>query len=107
RQARLGEWHRLGLEPPFHLALAQPRLEEVVLDHREAEVVALAQEHRAGLGAREASGLREDAFEERPEIPLAREGDPDLEELVKEPCLVSHDPAQSGATRFRPSRFAS
>src|SRR5207253_11347156 len=106
-QSGLAEPHRFGLQPSFPLALAQPRLEEVVLNDREAEVVAVAQEHRAGLGTRYAPGLREDALEEHPEIPLARERDPDLEELVEESRQVSHDPAQSGATRFRPSRFAS
>src|SRR2546426_7375037 len=51
-QARLAERHRLGLQPSFHLALAQPRLEEVVLDDREAEGVAVAQrseEHTSEL----------------------------------------------------------
>jgi hypothetical protein len=51
-------------------------------------MVAVAQEQGAGFGAREAPGLREDALEEGVEVPLARERDPDLEELVKEPRPV-------------------
>ncbi len=107
-QTGLAERHRLGLQTPLHLALAQPRLEEVVLDDREAQVVAVAQEQRAGLGTREAPGLLEDALEECPEVPLARERDPDLEKLFEEPGSVEHDlQAKSAATRFRPRRFAS
>src|SRR5206468_10813113 len=99
---------RPGVEARVHWRLAQRRLEEVVRGGREARVVAVAQEQRAGRGTREAPGLLEDALEECPEVPLARERDPDLEELFKEPGSVEHDcHANGAATRFRPRRFAS
>ena len=80
-EAQVGDVERLGLQPALHLGLAELPRQPVVLDDREAELVVLAQEQGAGLCTREAAGLGENALEERREVPLVAERDPDLDEL--------------------------
>ena len=89
-QARLGQPKRLGLEALLHRDRAQLALEEVVLDHGEAEVIAFAQEQGAGLGPGEPPRRFQDALEQRVQITLDGESDTDLEELLQELSAIGH-----------------
>jgi len=81
REAQLTETQGLDLEATAHLLLAQFLRQLVVLDNREVKQVAVAEEQGPGLGAREPTGLRQDALEQGCHVLLAGQGDPDLHQI--------------------------
>jgi len=71
----------LGLEAPTHLLFAQLLGEAVVLNNGEVEQVTFAEEQRAGLGPCEPARLGQNALEQRAQVLLAGQRDPDLYQL--------------------------
>ena len=80
-EAQLPEAQGLSLETAPHFVLTQFTRQLVVLDDGKAEHIAFAEEQGPGLGVGEPTGFGEDPFEQRREILLAGQGDPDLHEL--------------------------
>ena len=87
-EARLAEGERLGLQAAFHLPLPDPVDQGVILDDGESELISLAKEQGARVGARKAPGLQEDSLEEGREVSLTCEGNPDLNQLFQEQVEV-------------------
>ena len=85
---REGQGRRLGARR--HRSRGKPRLEDLVLDYGEAEVIPVPEEEGAGLGAREPPGLLEDALEEGVEVALAREREADVDETLEALRAVGH-----------------
>src|SRR5207245_5140232 len=73
----------LRLPRPLLLRARQPAREPIVLNDRKVQLVVLAKEERARLGACEAARLGQDPVQQRREVPLAREGDADLHEVTE------------------------
>jgi hypothetical protein len=63
--------------------LTHPAGRHVVLNHREPERGALADEERRGLGPREAPSLRDDPVEHRRKLSVATDGDAELEQVLE------------------------
>ncbi len=82
-EARLAEGERLGLQAAFHLPLSDPADQGVILDDGESELISLAKEQGARVGARKAPGLQEDSLEEDREVSLTCESNPDLNQLFQ------------------------
>src|SRR5262249_50977452 len=80
-EAQLAQMQGLSLETATHLLLAQLLGESVVLHDGEAQQVTLAEEQRAGLGPCEAARFGQDALEQRAQVLLAGQRDPDLYQL--------------------------
>ena len=89
-EARLGQPKRLGLESLQHRDRAQLALQEVVQDDGEPQVITLAKEQGAGLGPREPPGRLQHSLEQRIEVALGGEREPDLEELLQELFAIGH-----------------
>ena len=82
-EAQLFQVQGVGLQPAPHLLEAELASEPVVLDHGEAQLVALPEEQRSRLRPGEAPRLRQNALEERRQILLAGEIDSDLHQVFE------------------------
>ncbi|PYM48676.1 MAG: hypothetical protein DME14_10635 [Candidatus Rokuibacteriota bacterium] len=80
-EAHLAEVEGLLLELTPHLLRAELPRQPVVLDHGEAELLTIAEEQRAGLGAREATRLGQNPLQQDAQVALAGQRDPDLHQL--------------------------
>ena len=89
-EARLGQPERLGLQALSHRGHADLTLQEIVLHHGEAEVIAFPDEHGPRFSAGESPGGAENPLEQGGEIALGGEGEADLEELLEERSPVGH-----------------
>jgi hypothetical protein len=65
-------------------------LEEIVLRDGEAEVIAFPKEQGSRFGPREPARRVEDSLEERIQITLGGEGEPNLEKLLDELAPIDH-----------------
>jgi len=82
-EAWLGQ-REIGLEEPPHLSLPKTSRQYVILDDGESEVIPIPEVEGAGLRVREASGLGQDPLRQQSEVALARQTDPDLDQLPEQ-----------------------
>jgi hypothetical protein len=88
-QARQVQRQPFGADPGTGVGRAEARHEGLVLDDGEAQRAALPQEQHPGLRVGEAPRLGHDPLEQHPEIPLARQGDADPDELPEQVVQAS------------------
>jgi hypothetical protein len=84
--ARPGKRQAFGAaaDPGTGVGRAEALHERLVLNTGEAQRAALPQEQRPGLRVGEVPRLGHDPLEQHPEVPLARQGDADLDELPEQ-----------------------
>jgi hypothetical protein len=74
----------MGLEEPLHLSLSKTSRQHVILDDDESEAIPVTEVEGAGLRVREPSGRRQDPRRQQSEVALARQTDPDLDQLPEQ-----------------------
>jgi len=86
-EARLAQ-REIFLEEPEHLSLSKTLRQYVILDGGESEAIRVTEVERAGLRVSEPSGLGQDPARQGSKVALARQSDPDLDQLRQQERAV-------------------
>jgi len=78
----------MGLKGPLHLSLSKTLRQHVILDDDESEAVSITEIEGASLRVREPSGRGQNPLRQQSEVALARQSDPDLDQLAEQKRAV-------------------